>query len=224
MREKFKSAIINFLDLFLSLTGLAKTDLFKNLSYSVSMAKLMREDQYAWNKQRALDLGVKIGENTRIFGGVSYSSEPYLIEIGDNSIIAGGVTFITHDAGIFLFNDGSTDLLGNFGKIKVGNNCYLGANVTILPDIEIGDNCIIAAEAVVFESMPPNTLIMGNPAKPILNIEFYRRSKMASKNTVRNAQYAYPNEGKIPKDLKRKILTEYFEGLPIRKARVKIRK
>jgi len=221
MIEAIKTILIKGLYCFLSISQLCRLRCFKQLSHKASMAKLMRDDQYAWNEQCARDMGVKIGQNCLIAGGVGYSSEPYLIEIGDNNLIAGGVSFITHDAGVFLFNDGSNDIFGNFGKIKIGNSCYLGANVTILPDIEIGDNCLIAAESVVFESIPANSFVMGNPAKVVFNIEFYRRFKVASKNTVRYPQYAYPRNGSIPKDLKQKILTEHFSDLPIRRPRRK---
>ena len=205
----------------MSTTGLGKTKRLANFYRRLFMADLMRKDQYAWNKQRAMDKGVKIGKNSRIFGGVSFSVEPYLIEIGEETIVAGKVSFLTHDAGVLLFNDGAGDILGNFGKIKIGNNCYIGAGAVILPDIEIGDNCLIAAHAVVANSFPPNSLIMGNPAKIVSNIEFYRKAKVVSKNTVRSPEYGYPNEGKIPPAEKKELLLKHFANLPIRRARKK---
>lgn len=54
--------------------------------------------------------------------------------------------------------------------IKVGNNVWIGANVTILPGVTIGDNSTIAAGAVVREDVPPRTVVGGVPARVLKNI------------------------------------------------------
>jgi acetyltransferase-like isoleucine patch superfamily enzyme len=48
----------------------------------------------------------------------------------------------------------------NSGKITIGKNCWIGANVVILKDVEIGDNVVIGAGAVVFRSVPGNTVVI----------------------------------------------------------------
>lgn len=53
--------------------------------------------------------------------------------------------------------------------IIVGNNCWIGAKVTILDGVEIGDGCIIAAGAVVTKSFPKNSIIGGVPARLLKN-------------------------------------------------------
>ena len=55
------------------------------------------------------------------------------------------------------------------GKIKIGNNVWIGDKATILPGITIGDGAIIAASAVVTKDVPPHAVVAGNPAK-IINI------------------------------------------------------
>ena len=55
--------------------------------------------------------------------------------------------------------------------IKVGNNCWFGANVSVMPGVTIGAGCVIAAGAVVTKNMPDNSLIAGVPAKVIKTIE-----------------------------------------------------
>lgn len=54
--------------------------------------------------------------------------------------------------------------------IKIGNNCWIGAKVTILDGSEIGNNCVIAAGAVVRGKFPDNSVIGGVPAKIIKTI------------------------------------------------------
>jgi len=110
--------------------------------------------------------GMKIGHNCRI-STMSFSTEPYLIEIGNHVAIAAGTDLITHDGGIWCFREdlGQADI---FGKIKIGNNVFIGNSCIILPNTIIGDNCIIGAGSVVRGKFSENSVIIGNPAKVIL--------------------------------------------------------
>lgn len=112
--------------------------------------------------------GVKIGKNCRLHT-MSFSTEPYLVEIGDNVSIADNTDFITHDGGISLFRD---ELPGDdiFGKIVIGDNVHIGANCTILLNTTIGNNCIVGAGSVVRGKFPDNSVIIGNPAKVLMNM------------------------------------------------------
>ncbi len=51
--------------------------------------------------------------------------------------------------------------------ITIGANCWVGAKVTVLDGVHIGQGCVIAAGAVVTQSMPPNAVVAGVPAKII---------------------------------------------------------
>jgi acetyltransferase-like isoleucine patch superfamily enzyme len=110
--------------------------------------------------------GMKIGENCHL-NTMSFSTEPYLIEIGNHVAIAGGSEIITHDGAIWCFLDElpNSDV---FGKVKIGNNVFIGDNCTILPNTTIGDNCIVGAGSVVRGKFPENSVIIGNPAKIIM--------------------------------------------------------
>jgi acetyltransferase-like isoleucine patch superfamily enzyme len=48
------------------------------------------------------------------------------------------------------------------GKIKIGNNCWIGSNVTILKNLEIGDHVVIGAGCTIYKSVPSNTLVINN--------------------------------------------------------------
>lgn len=50
---------------------------------------------------------------------------------------------------------------------SIGNNCFIGAKAIILGDIVIGDNAKIGAGAVVCHDVPPNSTVVGNPARVI---------------------------------------------------------
>ncbi|MCM1131342.1 MAG: acyltransferase [Roseburia sp.] len=44
-------------------------------------------------------------------------------------------------------------------KITIGNNCWLGSNVTILSKAQIGNNCIIGAGTVINENIPDDSIV-----------------------------------------------------------------
>ena len=49
--------------------------------------------------------------------------------------------------------------------VTIGDNVWLGGNVTILPGVTIGDNCVIGAGSVVVDDIPSDCLAAGNPAR-----------------------------------------------------------
>ena len=51
--------------------------------------------------------------------------------------------------------------------VHIGNDCWIGANVTILPGVTIGNNCVIGAGSVVTRSIPDNSFAAGNPCRVI---------------------------------------------------------
>jgi len=50
------------------------------------------------------------------------------------------------------------------GDTVIGNDVWIGQNVTIMPGIKIGDGAIIAANSTVVKSVEPYTIYGGNPA------------------------------------------------------------
>ena len=53
------------------------------------------------------------------------------------------------------------------GNTVIGNDVWIGQNVTFLPGVHVGDGCIIGANAVVASDIPPYSVVVGNPAKVI---------------------------------------------------------
>ena len=61
--------------------------------------------------------------------------------------------------------------IGIAKPVKIGDDVWIGGNVTILPGITIGNNVVVAAGAVVTKDVPDNTLVGGVPAKAIRKLE-----------------------------------------------------
>lgn len=110
-----------------------------------------------------IKMGMKIGKNFKKMQGCMMDiSHCFLIEIGDNVTFAPKVQLIAHDAS--TYNDlGYTKI----GKITIGNNVFIGANSTVLPNVSIGNDVIIGAGSVVTKNIPDNSVAAGNPAKVI---------------------------------------------------------
>ncbi len=55
-------------------------------------------------------------------------------------------------------------------SIWIKRGASIGANATILPGVTIGENAMVGAGSVVIKDVPPNTLIVGNPARVIKHL------------------------------------------------------
>lgn len=119
-------------------------------------------------------IGVKIGNNCKLNGSPNWGSEPYLISLGDHTEVSFDCAFITHDGATWGFrNQERYKGVIRFGRIRVGDNVFIGARSVILPGVTIGDNSIIAAGAVVNKSIPANEIWRGVPAKYIMKVNDY---------------------------------------------------
>lgn len=91
------------------------------------------------------------------------------VKFGDNVFIAPNCGFYTagHPMDVERRNKG----LEYAYPITVGDNVWIGGNVTVCPGVTIGSNCVIGAGAVVTRDIPDNSLAVGVPAKVVRKIE-----------------------------------------------------
>lgn len=102
--------------------------------------------------------------------------------IGKFCQIAAGIEFVMNGANhqmsavstfpFYIFDDWDqpippAEALPLKGDTVVGNDVWIGQNVTILPGVHIGDGAIIGLSSVVSRSVPPYTIVAGNPARVI---------------------------------------------------------
>jgi len=124
-------------------------------------SRLIVSSSYA-NVGDKIELGnnVGIGEFSRIGGSGG-------VTIGDNTII--GQYFSCHpenhifsDVSVLIRLQGTTR-----EQIVLGEDCWVGAKVTICAGVSIGSGSVVAAGSVVTKSFPPLSVIAGVPAKLI---------------------------------------------------------
>ncbi len=127
--------------------------------------------------------GAQVGERCYIVPR-SLGMEPYLVKIGNHVAIARGVLFNTHDGGPWLFRDEVPDMQV-FGPIVIEDNCVIGANAILFANVRIGPNSIVGAGSIVINDVPPNTIVMGVPARPFGSVEKYKEKCLERWNTQR---------------------------------------
>ncbi len=113
-----------------------------------------------WNEGSGLIIGkyTSIAENVTILLGGNHATEwvsmyPFK-SIGDG--------FWDGASAIKEGSDRKTK-----GDVRIGNDVWIGLNSLILSGVEIGDGAVVAAGSVVTKSIPPYTIVGGNPARVI---------------------------------------------------------
>ncbi|HLC39838.1 MAG TPA: acyltransferase [archaeon] len=99
--------------------------------------------------------GVKIGNNVRV---QSHAFICTAVEIEDNVFISHGVMFINDKKPVVENPNWKPE------RTVVKKGASIGSNATILP-VTIGENAMVGAGAVVTKDVPPNAIVVGNPAK-----------------------------------------------------------
>lgn len=113
--------------------------------------------------------GVHIGKNCYVAQQCSIDNAyPELVFIEDEAGVAQGTTIIAHT------NAGATfeDIVPNIASpVVLRKHALCAINTILLPGADIGEYSIITAGSVVNHKIPPYSLVQGNPAKVLHNIE-----------------------------------------------------
>lgn len=139
----------------------------------LGLRRVLRGDQYA------RFLGVRVGRNCRIYTK-SWSTEPFLVSIGDRVTLTAGVTLLTHDGATSLVRDENGRRWQRYRPVTIGDDVFVGLNSIVLPGVTIGDRVVVAAGSVVVKSVPPNSVVGGNPARRLGSFDDYRAKIMAT--------------------------------------------
>jgi acetyltransferase-like isoleucine patch superfamily enzyme len=106
---------------------------------------------------------VQIGKNVFIGLGVLLESAyPHLVSIGDDVTISVRTIVIAHFKG--TAKQARED---HEPSVRIEDNVFIGPGVIILPNVTIGEGAVVSAGSVVNHSVPPQTMVQGNPARVV---------------------------------------------------------
>jgi acetyltransferase-like isoleucine patch superfamily enzyme len=107
--------------------------------------------------------GVSIGTNVSIgLSAIIETAYPRLVSIGNNVSIGMRCLVIAH-----LRDSTAAARADSRHTVRIEDDAYIGPGVIILPNVTIGQGAVVSAGSVVSRSVPPKTLVQGNPAKPV---------------------------------------------------------
>jgi len=114
------------------------------------------------------DFGKNITFGNRVFvnGGCRFQDQGG-VEIGNDCLIGHNTVFATLNHSI----ESTRRADMRPGRIIVGNNVWIGANVTVLPGVTIGDDAVVAAASVVTKDVPARSIVIGSPAKVVRTVD-----------------------------------------------------
>lgn len=154
-------------DLSLKISSLRPTDSeYKGLIEELLQDKI--DDSVSIVSPFYCDFGqrLKLGKNIIINKGATIFSAG-IVEIDDDVLIGPDVKIISVNHDLI---DRHNKIL--FKKVTIKKNVWIAAGAIICPGVTIGENSVVAAGAVVTKDVASNTVVGGNPAKYIKNINF----------------------------------------------------
>jgi acetyltransferase-like isoleucine patch superfamily enzyme len=108
--------------------------------------------------------GIELGDNVRFNHGV-YVNGYGGLKIGNNSGL--GPYSMVHTANHVFDEKKVSQVKWDRKPVTIGEDCWIGMAVCILPGVTIGDRVIIGAGSVVAKDIPSDVIAVGNPCRPI---------------------------------------------------------
>lgn len=108
-----------------------------------------------------------VGNDAELFLGNRFFMNNYCsinclekIEIGENTLFGEGVKLYDHNHEYSSEPEFKVEHQKfRTAPVKIGKNCWLGSNVTVLKGVTIGDNTIIGAGCLVYKDVPANSVV-----------------------------------------------------------------
>jgi acetyltransferase-like isoleucine patch superfamily enzyme len=120
---------------------------------------------------------VTIGEGSFLNLGVMVAAQRS-VEIGDHCMLANGC-FVSDASHRYDDPDVPVTWQGfeSKGPTRIGDNCWLGANVVVTGGVTIGERCVVGANSVVTHDLEPFSVAAGAPARVLRRVSYPARER-----------------------------------------------
>ena len=107
-------------------------------------------------------INIKVGKNVFINAGCKFQDQGG-IELGDEVLIGHNVVIATLNHDLDPLKRGVL----HHKKVTIGSRVWVGSNSTILQGVHVGEGAVVGAGSVVTKDVPPNCVVVGNPARVV---------------------------------------------------------
>ncbi|RWR08143.1 acyltransferase [Paenirhodobacter populi] len=139
--------------------------------------------------------------------------DPALTVIGNNVWIV-GACLLGHDGSVIMLNRAYSRKLDAVAPVVIGDDVFIGRGATILPGVTIGSRVIVGAGSVVGKDVPPNSVVVGNPARVIRTLDEHVERMQARTETYPWHDLIEQREGgydpQLEPELKRRRRAYFF--------------
>ena len=167
--EELLKELIEVHDVIHEYNALKPSDTEARLAVLKGLLGSIADDQIIINQPFYCDYGKQISVGRRFFANFHFTVlDEAPVKIGDDCFIGPNVSIYTACH--------STDPVARNSRrewaepVTIGDNVWIGGDVTILPGVTIGDNVTIGAGSVVSKDVPSNVVAAGNPCRVLKEI------------------------------------------------------
>ncbi len=149
--------------------ALPPNDMVARKALLKSLLGRVGDEEFLINQPFYCDYGKHIRVGRRFFANFHFTVlDEALVTIGDDCFVGPNVSIYTacHSTDPQKRNSRQEWAL----PVNIGDNVWIGGNVTILPGVNIGDNVTIGAGSVVVHDIPSNSIAVGNPCLVVRSI------------------------------------------------------
>jgi acetyltransferase-like isoleucine patch superfamily enzyme len=143
-----------------------------------------------WERAKSLGFGegTSIYQSSYVFGDVRVGRDTWIgpltlldgtggLDIGDNCSISTGVQIYTHDTVKWAVSAGVAPY--EHAPVEIGSYCYIGSQSVIAKGVTIGERTVVGACSFVNQDLPPRTIAVGTPCRPIGRVEIHEDGEVA---------------------------------------------
>src|SRR5581483_4729693 len=146
-------------------SGVIRTRLYRKIGFAIGTDSFIMGNVLVSGSMENMYNQLSLGRRCCVSNHVTVNLDAPLI-VGDDVTIGPYVRIYT---GTHVLGPGSRRCLpAVVGKpVQIGDGCWLGIGVTVLPGTKLGRGCVVAAGAVVSGEIPANSYVEGIPARVV---------------------------------------------------------